>query len=365
MANAGVSALSAPRELAKLEVPELRKKQRIRGWPTSLTGESSVHCVRLISLFTAVFVAAQPTGLVTAAHGQESGESPEYGGGSSLDLGFSGVGISFGSSPRWTGLRFNWRDRYLERIDGVNVTLWKPGDRVGGSVNGLALGLGPRAGILRGVSIGLLGVLPERAAYGVTIGGLGVVADGSLTGLNVGVLGIVTEGRADGLSFAGLGLVTEGGALGVNLAGLGVVSEGTVAGINLAGLGLIAERGIHGLNAALLGVVTERELRGITVTGLGAVAEGNVVGLTVGGLGVVSDHAIRGIGAALLKVDTRDLRGISVAGWTRVRHTQNGLSIGLFNQAEELHGVQFGLLNYAGNNRGLARWLPIMNLHLN
>lgn len=327
-------------------------------------GEISVHCVRLISVFTAVLVIAPLTGLIPTAQAQDSYETTGSDGGSSLDLGISGVGVSFGSAPRWTGLRFNWRDRYLDRIDGVNVTLWKPGDHVGGSVNGVALGLGPRAGYLRGVSIGLLGVLPERAAYGVTIGGLGIVADGSVTGLNAGLLGIVTEGRADGLSVAGLGLVTEGGALGINIAGLGVVSEGTLAGINLAGLGLVAERGIHGLNAALLGVVTERELRGITVTGLGAVAEGNMVGLTVGGLGVVSNRAIQGVAAALLKVDTQNLAGVSVAGWTRVRNEQRGLSLGLFNQAEELHGVQLGLLNFAGNNHGLARWLPLVNLHL-
>jgi len=321
-----------------------------------------VRCPRLNSLFTALLVTSLPTGPIPSLHAQES---TKYGGGSSLDLGISGVGISFGGAPRWTGLRFNWRDRYLERIDGLNITLWKPGENVGGSVNGVALGLGPRAGYLKGVSIGLLGVMPERAAYGVTIGGLGVVAEGSLTGLNVGLLGIVTEGPAYGLSIAGLGLVTEGGATGINVAGLGVVSEGTVAGINLAGLGLVAERGIHGINGALLGVVTERELRGITVTGLGVVAEGNMTGITVGGLGVVSDHAIQGISAALLKVDTQDLHGVSIAGWTRVRHVQHGLSIGLFNQAEELHGVQLGLLNFAGNNHGLARWTPIINLHLN
>lgn len=321
-----------------------------------------MRCARLTSLFVALFAGAHPTGLIPTLPAQEYSEDD---GGSSLDLGISGVGISFGSAPRWTGLRINWRDRYIERIDGVNLTLWKPEESVGGSVNGLSLGLGPRAGTLRGVSIGLLGVLPERAAYGVTIGGLAVVAEGSLTGVNVGLLGIVSEGPAYGLSVAGLGVVTEGGARGINVAGLGVVSEGTLAGINLAGLGLVAERGIHGINGALLGVVTERELRGITLTGLGAVAQGDMTGITVGGLGVVSERAVRGLAAALVKVDTRDLRGVSVAGWTRVRHEQHGLSIGLFNQAEELHGVQLGLLNFAGNNHGLARWTPIINLHLN
>ncbi len=90
-----------------------------------------------------------------------------------------------------------------------------------------------------------------------------------------------------------------------------------------------------------------------------------MTGVTVGGLGVVSDRAIRGVATALLKVDTKDLRGVSVSGWTRVRRAQHGLSIGLFNQAEELHGVQLGLLNFAGNNHGLARWTPLLNFHLN
>ncbi|MGW8282690.1 MAG: hypothetical protein ACWGON_05280, partial [Gemmatimonadota bacterium] len=133
----------------------------------------------------------------------------------------------------------------------------------------------------------------------------------------------------------------------------------------VAGLGIVSERGIYGVNTALLGMVSERGLGGITVTGLGAVAEHEVTGVTVAGLGVVSDRAIRGLAAALLKVDTRDLRGVTVAGWTRVRRTQKGLSIALFNQAEELHGVQLGLLNFAGNNHGLARWVPLVNLHLN
>lgn len=68
----------------------------------------------------------------------------------------AGVGISFGGLPRWTGIRANWRDRHLERIDGVNVTLGKPGENVGGSVNGLAIGLFNPSEELHGVPIGVL-----------------------------------------------------------------------------------------------------------------------------------------------------------------------------------------------------------------
>jgi hypothetical protein len=32
--------------------------------------------------------------------------------------------------------------------------------------------------------------------------------------------------------------------------------------------------------------------------------------------------------------------------------------------ARSLHGVQFGVLNYAGNNPLLLRLLPLLNLHL-
>ena len=269
--------------------------------------------------------------------------------GSSLDLGVSEIGISIGSSPRWTGVRLNWSDRYLERINGLNVTLWKPGDAVGGEVNGVALGiLAPRAARLRGISLGLLGVLPERSATGVTVGGLGVVSEGELRGLSLGLLGVVSDERAVGINVAGLGIVAEGGAVGVNLAGLGTVSEGQVAGINLAGLGVVSERSISGVSLAGLGLVTETRLRGASVAGLGAVA----------------GRGIDGLAAALVKLDTRDLNGVGVAAWNRVRGRQRGLTVGLFNQVEQLQGVSLGLLNYAGNNHGLARWTPILNLHL-
>jgi hypothetical protein len=284
--------------------------------------------------------------------------------GSSLDIGWNGIGISFGNSARWTGLRFNWRDRYLERIDGLNLTLWKPGDAVGGEINGIALGfLGPRAGRLRGLSAGLIGVFPEREAIGITIGGLGVVSEGRLTGLNLGLLGLVSEGTVDGINLAGLGIVTEGGTRGLSAAGLGLVSEGTLSGVNFAGLGLVSERAVSGINLAGLGVVSEGRIRGASAALLGIVSEDDIQGLSLAGLGVVSGRAIEGLAVALLKTDTHDLDGVGAAAWNRVRGRQRGITIGLFNQIEELHGVSLGLLNFAGNNHGLARWTPILNLH--
>jgi len=41
-----------------------------------------------------------------------------------------------------------------------------------------------------------------------------------------------------------------------------------------------------------------------------------------------------------------------------------GLQIGLINAAGLLHGVQIGILNYAGNNPSWARILPLVNLNL-
>lgn len=42
---------------------------------------------------------------------------------------------------------------------------------------------------------------------------------------------------------------------------------------------------------------------------------------------------------------------------------QRGISIGLLNYARELHGMQIGVLNIAGNNSSPFRVLPLLNGH--
>ena len=39
------------------------------------------------------------------------------------------------------------------------------------------------------------------------------------------------------------------------------------------------------------------------------------------------------------------------------------LTIGLYNSAYELHGVQIGVLNQAKNNRAPFKILPVLNVH--
>ncbi|MEJ2679140.1 MAG: hypothetical protein P8174_08710, partial [Gemmatimonadota bacterium] len=84
-----------------------------------------------------------------------------------LNLGANGYGLSIGNSARWNGLRINWRDAELDRINGVNITLWAPHDEVGGTVTGLSLGVSPVAAELNGLNVGLVAAVADNAMRGV------------------------------------------------------------------------------------------------------------------------------------------------------------------------------------------------------
>ncbi|HET7564718.1 MAG TPA: hypothetical protein VFJ96_06970, partial [Gemmatimonadaceae bacterium] len=56
--------------------------------------------------------------------------------------------------------------------------------------------------------------------------------------------------------------------------------------------------------------------------------------------------------------------GISASAVNDVRGEQHGLTIGIFNYARKLFGVQLGLINYARNNPAPFKVLPLLNVHL-
>ena len=49
------------------------------------------------------------------------------------------------------------------------------------------------------------------------------------------------------------------------------------------------------------------------------------------------------------------------AAYNAVSGRQTGVTIGLFNYAEEIEGIQIGLLNHVPSNPPWLRWLPIFN----
>jgi hypothetical protein len=72
---------------------------------------------------------------------------------------------------------------------------------------------------------------------------------------------------------------------------------------------------------------------------------------------------IAGTAATFVHIRANELRGVHIASWVYARHESHGLSVGLFNYSTELHGVQLGVLNWAGNNRGILKLLPLVNYH--
>lgn len=72
------------------------------------------------------------------ARQEESPRPPRH---QALNLTVNDYGISFGNSRRTNGLRINLTDNGLERVNGLNLTLWRPHDNPGAVVNGLALDL--------------------------------------------------------------------------------------------------------------------------------------------------------------------------------------------------------------------------------
>jgi hypothetical protein len=82
---------------------------------------------------------------------------PSGGKSQALNIPTQTAGISIGNSKLFNGLRFNFRDRNVEKINGVNITLWQSKQNKDARVNGISLGVLPTAGYLRGINLGIIG----------------------------------------------------------------------------------------------------------------------------------------------------------------------------------------------------------------
>ena len=112
-----------------------------------------------------------------------------------------------------------------------------------------------------------------------------------------------------------------------------------------------------------MGVGAGELIHGVAIAAVGVGAP-EVRGLAVGGLGAGA-RDVHGalITAGWARLEHGTLRGLSVGSFNQLKGAQRGLAIGIVNYAEELHGVQVGLINIARNNSPGTRVLPIVNVH--
>lgn len=226
------------------------------------------------------------------------------------------AGLGFGNLAEFTGLRLNFRDKGVERINGVNVTVWNGRDEdQTGSVNGVYVGLpiAYSAERANGIGVGLFGVGARDKLNGVNIAGLGVGAGGDVTGINIGGVGVGSGGDMKGINIGGLGAGSGGDVTGFNFGGLGVGAGGSLKGINIGGLGVGSGGGVKGINVAGLGVGSGESLVGVSVAGLGLGAGESVKGISLAGLAVGAGEQVSGLAVAGLAVGSPKVKAIAVA----------------------------------------------------
>lgn len=317
--------------------------------------------------------------------------------------------VGFGNLSKFTGARFNFKDKNVEKINGLNVTIWttKNDSDQTGVVNGVSLGLplamghdkqnGISVGLgvaatedLNGINVGILGTGSGHNATGINVGGLGIGTGGNLRGINVGGLGAGAGGNVSGINVGGLGIGAGGNLSGFNFGGLGIGSGANVSGINLAGAGLGAGESVNGFSFAVVGIGAGKKVTGITIAGVGLGAGEELRGIAIAGVGLGSPK-ITGIAAALAVggVDVRGvmiapayfriegmnddnmdgvssdnegkLTGLSISAVNDIRGEQRGVVMGIVNVTRKIKGFQLGVINIVKENPRGLRVLPIFN----
>lgn len=315
----------------------------------------------------------------------------------SIDLMVNNTGLSIGDSRIVRGIRLNFRDDRLERVTGINATIWAPYSPARGRVKGLALGLpltgarrvdGIGIGVLgvgaeedfRGIGAGLVGVGAGGNVSGIVVGGIGAGAGGNMSGITIGGIGAGAGGNMTGFTVGGIGAGAGGNMTGFTFGLIGAGAGGNMKGISIGGVGAGAGGNLTGLSVGGIGAGAGGDLTGITMAGVGAGAGGTLRGFTFGLVGAgaprvrgvavglsAGGHDIEGIVLApvyFIATDSDDedgrVRGITVSSWNRVKGEQRGLSLGLLNTAYDLRGWQVGVLNCKKRRSG---WmcLPLVN----
>ncbi|MFI5231587.1 MAG: hypothetical protein ACHQSE_03640 [Gemmatimonadales bacterium] len=301
--------------------------------------------------------------------------------------------ISIGDYPSVNGLRLNFRDGRVGRVNGVNITLWSPYEDAAETIKGVALGLPVTGGAeIDGIATGLLGVGASGRIRGVTLAPIGAGAGSDISGIAIGGVGLGTGGRLTGLVIGGVGAGAGGDMKGIIIGGVGTGGGGNATGLLAGGVGAGVGGDIHGIVVGGVGAGVGGSIHGIAIGGVGTGAGGDLIGLALAGVGIGAGGSIRGVaiagigagapeisgGFAALAVGARDARGVilapalfrierggsfrggSVSAVNYIRGSQTGVTIGLVNYTRSLDGIQIGVLNIVGDAKS-HQVMPVVN----
>jgi len=283
--------------------------------------QKSIALSLVVLLMGGIYISAQEaTSNSLILPSKKKGSNSEF---KAINIPFKKYGLSFGNSSEFNGIRINLADKDIKRINGLNVTFWARKLKYWSDnaqmqksiVNGISTGIIPTCGTMNGINSGVLRVFAMK----------------EMNGVSFSVLNLNSKGNINGLSVSGL--ITQ----------CDILSGFVVSGIAAAGTG-----GINGLALGGLIVSSDRsDINGVAAT-LGVLYCGN---------------DFNGVGLSGVYLKSKIFRGVSITGYSD-SYKMFGLSVALYNRTRELHGMQIGLLNYAGNNRKGLRYLPLVNIHL-
>ncbi len=182
--------------------------------------------------------------------------------------------------------------------------------------------------------------------------------DAQINGLSIS--GWSKNKKTNGISL-GIIATNDDVSNGIEISGIAAQSSNS-NGIKIGGLGVGAKTH-NGLAIGNLWI-SGKKFNGIGVSLFGSIGSDILNGLFISCWGIGSTKVINGFAVGGFNVFANSLNGASLSVGMNLNDYQKGVSITTFNFSNELHGFQFGLINYAGNNRRLFRVTPIVNFHL-
>jgi len=247
-------------------------------------------------------------------------------------------------TPKLYGLRFRGNDgkEKYKAFTGLNMAAVS--SHLSKS-NGVSVGLlGNQDKVSNGLSYGTFFSVQDKV-NGITISPCAAV-DKKMNGVSIGGL-FAGGGTVNGAAISGL----AAGGDQTNGALIAPIAIGSVNGVGL-GMGLLTDD-IKGVGLSMFHLTTGPS------DGLFATLYYFSKPLDAG----QTFNSLKGVVVAGWWTNICDVRGVTIAP-INYAGRDAGLAVGGINATKELHGVQLGFLNYAGNNPKALRLLPLINMHL-